>query len=142
MMIMSEINGLALRSTPWLDRVAIGASFLCLIHCLLLPILFMLLPSLGATLFANESVHLWLVYLALPASLLALGIGCAHHKRSLFVILGALGLCSLVFGIAVEPLGLKHSLEPLFTALGALLIMFAHVRNFQLCHNSKNCECH
>lgn len=140
-MITNEINSAVIRSTPWLDRLAISVSFLCLAHCLLLPVLLVLLPSLGATFFASESMHAWLVYLALPISLFALSMGCRQHRKGLILIFGMVGLAILILGIFVEPLGLDHELETVFTVTGALFIAFAHLRNFLQCKKVNNCHC-
>ena len=130
------------RSIPWVDHVAIGVSLLCLAHCLLTPILLIALPSINTTLMAGESVHLWLVYIVIPCSLFALGMGCKQHRHWSFIVIGLCGVSFLILGACVDLIGLKHAWEKVFTVLGTLLIGFAHIRNFQMCHTSKNCLCH
>ena len=124
------------RSVPWVDRFSITLSTLCIMHCLLLPLLLIGLPSLAQTFLSNEALHLALVYAVIPSSLFALGMGCRQHQRSFFLVIGLLGLGFLLFGIAVEPIGIDHLWEKVFTVVGALLIAFAHVRNFCLLYTS------
>jgi len=129
------------RSTPWIDRLAIGGSILCLVHCLVTPLMLVMLPGLGASLLAGETLHLWLVYAVIPSSLYALGLGCKQHQRLLFMFIGLAGLGLLVLGVLVEAIGLDHMWEPILTVSGTLLVALAHVRNFQLCRKSRTCNC-
>ena len=135
-------KGTIARSLPWVDRFAISISFLCLAHCLVLPLLLVLLPTLGATFIASESMHKVLVFLALPASLFALFIGCRQHQQKLILFIGVAGLIFLVLGTLVEVLHIDHDFEKIFTVIGALLIAFAHLRNFFLCRKNTDCSCH
>lgn len=135
------LNGAITRSVPLVDRFAISLSILCLVHCLLLPVLFVMLPSLGTSLLGSESMHTWLVYAVIPSSLFALGMGCRKHRRGSFILLGMIGLGFLLLGIAIEEVSLSEIWEKLFTVFGALLIAFAHFRNYQLCRASKSCGC-
>jgi len=135
-------NGAIIRSISVVDRMAVGFSLLCLMHCLVVPLLLIILPSLATSLFASESVHLWLVYAIVPSSLFALGMGCRQHRRGLFILIGLSGLSLLILGILVEQFGWDHTLEQVFTASGAILIAFAHIFNFRACRKSANCACH
>lgn len=135
-------SGAMARSISWVDRFAIGVSLLCLAHCLLMPILLVILPSMNASLMAGENVHLWLVFVVIPSSLFALSMGCKQHRRRSFMLIGLFGLGFLILGACVDFIGLKHVWEQAFTVLGALFIAFAHVRNFQICRKSKDSSCH
>ena len=126
---------------PWADRFSIGLSALCILHCLLMPLLLVALPNLGKSLIDSETLHLCLVYAVIPLSLFALGVGCTQHRRGLFIALGVFGLGFLVLGVAVEAMGLRHLWEQLFTVLGALFIAFAHLHNFRQCRTSRACAC-
>ncbi len=55
------------------DKLAIGFSMVCVIHCLVLPILLILLPPLSG-LFAldDEMFHQWVLYAVVPISIAAL----------------------------------------------------------------------
>ena len=141
-MTTETVNGAMIRSITLVDRMAVSLSLLCLMHCLVMPLLLIALPSLAISVFASENVHLWLVYAVIPSSLFALGMGCRQHRRGLFLLIGLAGLSLLTLGILVEHIGWDHAFEQLFTAAGAILIALAHVLNFRACRKSANCECH
>ena len=139
-----SLNGTIIRSVPFVDHFAIGVSALCIAHCLLLPILLVALPVLGQSFLGSETLHVLLVYAVIPSSLFALSVGCSQHKKKSFMLLGILGMIFLVLGISVEILGMDHDWEQRFTLAGALMIAFAHVRNFQKCREANahnNCKC-
>lgn len=124
------------RSVSFVDRLAIGFSMLCVLHCLLTPTLLVALPSLGATFLAEESFHFILVYLVIPTSLFALSLGCKQHNRWVFFGVGVVGLLFLLMGISVEALEMDHHWETIFTLIGASLIACAHVFNFTQCRKA------
>ena len=135
-------SGAVTRSISWVDHFAIGVSALCLAHCLLMPALLVILPSMNASFMAGENVHRCLVYVVIPSSLFALSLGCKQHGRRSFMLIGLCGLGFLILGACADLIGLKHIWEQVFTVLGALFIVFAHARNFQMCRKSACYSCH
>ena len=97
-----------------LDRSAIGLSFLCVLHCLAVPLTLILVPSFAALPIADERVHLLLVLLVLPTSTVALTLGCRRH-------------------------GLKHILAWGLTVVGSVLVAVGHILNFKCCR-SASCD--
>ena len=49
------------------DKFAISLSVLCAMHCLMLPILLVVLPSLTALNLQNEAFHLWMLATVSPS---------------------------------------------------------------------------
>ena len=136
------------------DKTAIGLSFMCTLHCLALPVLLVLLPSVASLQLDNEAFHYWMVLAVLPISLYALTLGCKQHKRLHLLGIGACGLIFLLMPLLLhEVLGhdeLLHDVhqhksileeygEKVFTVIGAGLIAFGHFRNYRLCQKSKRC---
>lgn len=115
----------------WAERVAIGASLACMVHCLALPLLIALLPALAAVLAVPESFHLWVLALAVPMALLALVQGRARHGRTGPLAAGAAGLACLVLGALAFAEG---PAETAFTVVGSVLLVGAHVTNWRLRH--------
>lgn len=116
-----------------LDRVALLLSGLCLIHCLALPVALLLGPFLGTWLLDTETtVHWILLALALPVSAYALTRGFRRHGRVSVLWLGGAGLILMLVG-ASQILGEQS--ETLFTVIGVLLLLFAHIRNLTATHN-------
>ena len=83
------------------DKLAIGLSLACVLHCLALPIMLVLLPSLAALNLDNEAFHLWMVVAVLPSSIYALTMGCKQHKRYQLLVWGIVGLALLVLALAL-----------------------------------------
>lgn len=116
------------RST-FLDGAAIGASLLCLIHCIGLPILFALLPALATIgLPSSEWLHLVLLLTAIPVSALALIGGWRQHGGIVPVMLGATGLAGLAAGLAF---GSVPGAETALTVAGSLALALAHIGNWR-----------
>lgn len=112
-----------------LDGAAIGASLLCLIHCIGLPILFALLPALATIgLPSSEWLHLVLLLTAIPVSALALVAGWRAHGAVVPLVLGALGLAGLTAGLAFDSV---PGAETALTVIGSLALAMAHIGNWR-----------
>ena len=106
-------------------------------HCLGLPLMLVVFPALGATIFGQESFHELLLWLVIPLSFVALSIGCRMHKSWLVILFGLAGLTLL---IAASTLGhdfLGEYGERITTLLGAVSIAFGHIRNYTLCRRTR-----
>ena len=114
------------------DRLAIALAGLCLVHCLLTPLTLVLFPMLAATAVADEHVHQILLWL-LPASLVALALGCRRHKDRLVVTLGALGLLALILTTMGGHAVFGEGGERWGTILGGVTVALGHLRNYRLC---------
>lgn len=126
----------SLPDSQLLDRTAIGLSALCLVHCLALPLLLALAPPLAALPVADEHFHLWLVYLVLPTSLLALFLGCRQHRRWTVLAWGLSGVGVLLLAALLGHDVLGEAREKALTVLGAVLVAIGHGLNFRLCRSS------
>ena len=116
------------RLVSWFDGLAVGASVLCLIHCLALPILIAALPALAARLDLGEGFHLAVLAFALPVSAVALGEGWWLHRGLTPLVVGAAGLVLLAAGLAFEE---WVAVETGVTVAGSLLLAGAHVANWR-----------
>lgn len=113
----------------WLDGLAIGASSLCLVHCILLPALFVMLPALAAFVALPEDFHFWGLIVAIPTSAFAIAIGHRRHRAWTPVTLAASGLAFLCAG---EIFFHGETLEPWFAILGSLQLAAGHILNLRL----------
>lgn len=118
------------------DKVAISLSMLCLLHCLAVPLLIAVVPSVAAMAFTDESFHLWLVLAVFPTSIYALTMGCKRHKQKKVVMLGGIGLTLLVLALVLGSIFHNEVIEKTLTAMGTLLIGFSHFQNFKLCQKT------
>ncbi|MEM8618006.1 MAG: MerC domain-containing protein [Pseudomonadota bacterium] len=103
-----------------IDGVAISLSSLCLIHCLILPILSASLPSIVGMWAEAEWLHKSFVVAALPFALIAFLSDRATLPIRLLI---AVGYALLVAGAFYEPL---HDHEVSLTVAGGLLLASGH----------------
>jgi hypothetical protein len=115
----------------WLERLAFSAALLCLIHCLALPVALAVLPMLSKILALPETLHLWLLCLAVPASTLALVSGGVGRKKRVPLLLGGAGLALLAAGAIL--FGATAAETPA-TVAGSLALAAAHGLNWRLRH--------
>jgi hypothetical protein len=117
------------RRADLIEHAALGASFLCLLHCLALPLLIAALPALGSILPVGPTFHLAMLAFAVPASGLALTSGQAQHGVVWPLLAGLFGLFFLMLGVLAFA---GTWLETALTVLGAILLAVAHVANLRL----------
>lgn len=110
------------------DGLAIGASTICLVHCLALPVLFLLVPTLATFLAFPESFHMMALFFAIPTSLLALAGGYRRHRWLLPAMMVAPGLLLLALGALAAPTAWA---ETLLTVIGALFLAVGHALNWR-----------
>jgi hypothetical protein len=127
-----------------LDRVGMTASFLCAVHCAIMPLVVTLLPLLGLTFLASEPIEWALLASSATLGTLSLCMGFKEHRsRRVFAVLGV-ALALLVLGrIAHSHDGSSWSL--VFMVAGGLTMMGAHIFNHYLCRSCRRCsshECH
>jgi hypothetical protein len=119
------------RSSDWVERTALAASLACLMHCLMLPLLFAALPVLSSLLPIPEAFHLWMVAVAVPLSSFALMTGQVQHGARLPLIIGLSGLVLLAAGAIL--FGNMQAETPV-TVAGSAALAWAHVANWRLRH--------
>ncbi len=148
-----------------LDKLAIGLAGVCAVHCLLTPVLVVLLPIVATSFFVHEDFHLWMLFGVLPTTTLAVFMGCRKHKDRWVGLFSVVGLCLLVSVVVSERMhnashgaavaGEAHcedcardlSESPLpvkkaawVNTVGGLFLVGAHVRNFRLCRRRGCCH--
>lgn len=127
------------RTQRVLDRFAIGASLLCLAHCLATPLLVVLAPVLASTVLAGEVFHLALLSWVLPTSVVALWFGCRRHEDRSVLLMGGAGLVVLIVAALWGTALAGETGEKVATVAGSLAIVAGHWRNFRLCRRG-SCE--
>jgi hypothetical protein len=111
-------------STGRLDRLAMGLSGLCAVHCVATAVLLGLLASAGGFL-GQPIIHEVGLTLAMIIGAFALGRGILEHGFVLPSAIGALGL-----GVMAGALSLPHDgREPIYTIIGVLIVALGHRLN-------------
>ena len=138
------------------DKFSICLSMCCILHCLALPVLIVLLPSISSLWINDEIVHVYLVLLAIPISLYAMIKSLKVHNNYKCISLAVIGLFLLIAAIFMHDIGSffgeqghveeqghgeEHGhnehhgigglLEKIFTVLGALVLVGAHILNLR-----------
>lgn len=117
------------------DKLGIGLSFLCAIHCLLTPILILSLPLLARYYLVHPAFHLILALVIVPVALLAFYFGIRHHHNYWVLVWGLPGLAL----VTVTPL-FVHQLhytwnESILMVIGSFLLVAAHLLNRRACRS-------
>lgn len=107
------------------DRLAIGLSGLCAVHCLATAVLVALAASAGGLLL-SPIIHEVGLTIAIALGALALGRGIMQHGYMMPAAIGSLGL-----GVMAGAISLPHdgSGETLFTLIGVGLLALGHDLN-------------
>ena len=112
----------------WFDGFAVDASALCLVHCLVLPLLIAALPAVAGRLDLGEGFHFGVLAFAVPTSAFALVEGWRRHRAVAPLFAGIAGLVLLAAGLAFEEWA---AVETGVTVAGSLLLAGAHVANWR-----------
>jgi len=110
--------------TNRLDRIAMGLSGLCLVHCVGTAILVALLASAGGVL-GSPIIHEVGLTLAMAIGVVALGRGALEHGFLLPAAVGALGLGVMAGALSLPEGG--H--EAIYTVLGVSILALGHRLN-------------
>lgn len=150
-----------------LDRLAFLLSGACAVHCLLTPLLVVLLPLTVAGWLTHPDFHFWMLALVVPSTGLAMVLGYRRHRDRITVMgsLGGVGLLALAlfighgvaaFGMEAEIHRVDHhatgccslepgtpalaglSLEAMVTTLGGLVLVACHWRNLNLSRSGRS----
>ena len=107
-----------------IDRLAIGLSGLCLVHCVATAVLVLVLSAAGGALLDPRIHEIGLVF-AILLGVIGLGRGIREHGFMLPAAIGALGL-----GTMAGSLTLHHGTEEvIYSVFGVLLLALGHDLN-------------
>ena len=111
-------------STSRLDRIAMGLSGLCLVHCLATAVLLGLVSAAGTVLGAPWIHEVGLTFAMILGSV-ALMRGILDHGFMMPSAIGGLGL-----GVMAGALSLPHDgREPIYTVVGVMIVALGHHLN-------------
>ena len=117
-----------------LDKLAVFLSGVCVLHCLITPVLITLLPILTLSAMVEDLLfHKLMLWLVLPTSFIALFIGCRKHRNLTIAATGIIGMTLLV---AIALIG--HELftalqEKVATSTAGMILAVSHILNFRAC---------
>lgn len=123
------------------DRLGATASFLCAIHCALLPFVIALLPLVGLEFLADHDFERGFVLFAAALATTTLVTGHRKHARRLPLMLALPGVLLLVLGVTVVDLQSQTALHSVMVTCGGLLVASAHIINLRLTHRCEGPAC-
>ncbi len=121
------------RWNRFVDRFGALASFLCAVHCALLPVVFGVLPALELAFLSDHRIERTFVAFAVALATTSLLFGLRRHGswRAFWVLIP--GIALLVAGLLV---GDSHAnpLHAVLVSSGGVLVALAHLVNLRLDH--------
>lgn len=124
------------RTNPW-DLAGVGASLLCILHCVVTPLLVVALPALEIF---ERQTHAAFALGILAIGLLAFVPGYRRHRQWSVVLMGLIGFGMLSAGVFVPEGIMSETFEIVLTVLGGLTLITAHLRNAYFCRSCQACE--
>jgi len=117
------------------DRVGIGLSALCVLHCILTPVVLILIPALGVggELAATEVFHWVMAGLLLPVALIAFWRGYRHHRALTALVLGFSGVMIIYVGLFLPEASGGLNVHLAVNIFGSSLLLTGHVLNRRYC---------
>ena len=118
-------------SSSRLDRLAMGLSGLCAVHCVATAVLLGLLASAGGLL-GNPIIHEVGLTFAMILGAIALGRGIREHGFLLPSVVGVIGLATMAFAMTMHESGF----EPVVTIVGVAVLALGHRLNMMAKHSA------
>jgi hypothetical protein len=125
-----------IKTRSW-DFAGIFISGLCVLHCLAVPLLLFLAPTLSASIFPSEDItHAVLLAFILGVAGIAFVSGFRVHGQWRPVAWMAGGMLIVIYATFFAHSQLGHTWEPVVAIIGSLALVRAHYLN----HHCKKCE--
>ena len=130
------------KSLKWenFDIVGVALSFICAIHCVILPILLAMLHSVGWSVHSHSNLSFeWImVFIIVALGTTVLVRGYLNHRRwevILFLVF------SVVIFLFVRPaFGDQMHMHALTSVLGGTSFIIGHIYNWNLCRTCPVCR--
>ena len=119
-----------------IDRLGAGVSFICAIHCAIVPFAATVLPLLGFGFLADERIErtVLIASIALASASICWGIR-VHRQRRILLLFGA-ALCLILVGKTF----VRDKLEIALVVPGAILFVCGHRLNRRLSRHCEKCD--
>lgn len=119
------------------DLAGIGASFLCVLHCLLTPLLITALPALAAT---EHQTHSAFALIILLFGMLAFVPGYRKHQKKSITAVGVIGASMIVLAAVLPEVENAETIETGLVLVGGITLISAHLRNAYWCRFCNKCS--
>jgi len=119
------------------DHAGIGASFLCVVHCLVTPFLITALPALAAT---EHQTHSMFAIMILLFGLLAFIPGYRKHQKKSIPAIGITGAFMIILAAELPEIAHAEMIETTLVIIGGITLISAHLRNVYWCRFCNQCN--
>ncbi|MEL6447470.1 MAG: MerC domain-containing protein [Pseudomonadota bacterium] len=116
------------------DALGVMLSAICMLHCLLLPVLIAFGVGGAVTGLDSEWTHIVLLTVVVPVSAVAFVGGWIRHRRIAVLALGTLGVALLALAAFVLHTHVGKTADAIVTTAGGAVLAIAHWRN-------RDCSC-
>lgn len=127
-----------------MNKVGFWASAICAIHCTLLPLILVIIPTSGVYLFINETFELVFLIVSLLINIANLCFGYKLHKSNKALAILASGLFLFLVGRLLHRHNHDHIIQfdlfNVFMILGGIMMACSSLINSKLCHSCHKCE--
>ena len=121
-----------------MNGLGVGASALCIVHCLLTPVVMLAIPFIGLAMPDESRVHATMLLVVVLVGVVAFGAGYARHRRVSLLAAPMAGVALLAAaafgGEAIGEVG-----ESLLTVAGGAIMIGSHWLNQSLCQACPQC---
>ncbi len=126
------------KSIRFWDKLGVLVSSLCIVHCILLPVVIIAFPAVASFLgLSEDNTHFALMAFLLPATAFAVYSGFKVHGQFQPLIWLGVGLGLVVLGTIFAHNFLGHHWEFILVTLGSVSLVRGHILNS---HHCKRCE--
>jgi uncharacterized membrane protein YfcA len=119
------------------DRLGIWASTLCVVHCIVTPVVLSLSVVSAHFLPSEERTHRTLALLIAMLGVLALVKGYRRHRRLRVLLFMGIGMTSIFAGAYWGDWLPSHGVEVVITFVGSCFMIAAHRLNHTFCNDCK-----
>ncbi len=133
-----NINLQTFQSNGFWDKTGAAVSWLCAIHCLILPFAIAALPFLGLSFLLDENIEWLIISVSIIVALISLLPAYFHQHRKIRVLIAfVVGIGFIVSShlFLEERIALKIP----FILLGAISVSAAHLINYRACRKCAKC---
>ena len=115
-----------------LDLLGIGASVLCMVHCLAMPLVIGILPALGLTFLEGHGAHQLLAFFVVGFALAAVLPAYLKHRKTVVLLSMIVGIGLVLAATFGSGTAFPESYELPLITFGNLLVVVTHWRNRHL----------
>lgn len=127
------------KSKVTLDSLGIIASFICLLHCIFVPLILFTIPVFAVRFLEADSTHKMLAFFVVLFATLSVIPGYFRHKN-LYVLSGMIsGLLFVLFATFASGKYIDATWELPLISAGNFIIIATHFWNNKLCNRSLDC---